>query len=284
MSTQHFKVNSKVSVKWNKRWWPATVLEIHPDQAKSYRIEFESDNTFEDFTPSQIKERNSSSSSSNSSSSSSNNNNNNNQPPPSEYEVARLERIAQNNRTIAELSLRPKKRLLPKKNRTTTKRKSSTRNKPSTIPQLPERRSKRLRGEKSSANSEPMSQEEYASMLRERRQQKEAQEQRIYEDIAERWKESQNTTEPGEAIAAESTDATLFLVPTGEAGVNDHTLSTPVCDKHYLWGKWGGLWWSLVLSTIVTKLLFSLQSVLGFCVGLYSRIFEHVQPGKCHLG
>jgi hypothetical protein len=50
----------------------------------------------------------------------------------------------------------------------------------------------------------------------------------------------------------------LFLVPTGVAGVNDHTLEQPVaaCDGHYLW---------------------------GFCEGLFSRIFVHVRVGDILL-
>ena len=180
-------------------------------------------------------------------------------------EIARLQRIAQNNRTIAELSLRPSKRAKPKRAAPKRKRPRPVQAK---IPLLPVRISKRLRGQKSSVA--PIDPKEYAELLEKRRQQKEENEQRIFEEVLKRWNTSTSSTSSSSSKSSSSSSsststvstsltdapATLFLVPTGVEGFNDHTLSTPVCDNHYLW---------------------------GFCVGLYSRIFEHVEPGDIFL-
>lgn len=156
---------------------------------------------------------------------------------PSAYEVARKERIAENKRTIAKLSLQPE--YIPQiqvRKQLSVSKKRKPRTRPARSPQIAVRISKRLRGIKSSP-SEPKNEEEYEALMIKRKKQKEEQEQSIYEEIFARWNNSSSTTTTNDETTATRNNQTLFLVPTGVEGVNDHTLSTPVCDNHYLWGK-----------------------------------------------
>ena len=258
-----YKNGQKVQAIWGKTWYPGIISKVPSNPIKGkFRVQFP-DNTWEDFTKNKLR------SISNALSPTKNNNSSKKQIKkrgPSDYEKARLTRIAENKRTMAALSLTSSRlsQHAPKRKSSVNKPKRQRIIRKPTEPRIGMRQSKRVRGVPSNKEENPQDREK---MLKKRKLEKDQLEQRVYEDIFKKWsRDSQSNSSSCSSSSSSSSSSKvkpavnelprLFLVPTGVQGVNDHTLSTKVCDNHYLW---------------------------GFCVGLYSRIFEHVVPGDIFL-